>query len=188
VAERHRGRTACAGLLLVLAAPAALAIEVERLSAEVVAGVYRVEFEARLRASPADVAHVLTDYGAYATLDPQIRRSEVEATAPGGDTRIRTRILACAGLFCRYVDRVESVRAEPGVLVAEVVPERSDLRHGRARTEWHAEGSGTRLTYLAEFEPRFWVPALVERRYAPGMLERSVLTVFTNVERYARGD
>jgi hypothetical protein len=181
-------RAVCAGFLLAIAAPAALAIEIERLSAEVAAGVYRVEFEARLGASPADVARVLTDYAAYATLDPQIRRSEVEAKAPGGDTRIRTRILACAGLFCRYVDRVETVHVDPGVLEAVVLPALSDLRHGRARTEWRAEGTGTRVKYLAEFEPRFWVPALVERRYAPRMLEESVLTVFTNVERRARGE
>jgi hypothetical protein len=181
-------RAVCAGLLLATAAPAARAIEIERLSAEVVAGVYRVEFEARLGARPDAVARVLTDYAAYATLDPQIRRSEVEAVAPGGATRIRTRILACAGLFCRYVDRVESVRAEPGVLVAVVLPALSDLSHGRARTEWHAEEGGTRLSYSAEFAPRFWVPALIERRYAPRMLEESVRTVFTNVERRARGE
>ena len=84
------------------------------------------------------------------------------------------------------MQRVERVTFDDGVLVAEALPERSDVRGGLARTEWRAEGDRTRLEYEAEFTPDFWVPAIVSRGYAGRMLRESVLELFENVEERAR--
>jgi hypothetical protein len=89
-------------------------------------------------------------------------------------------------LFCRTVIRTESVTHQPGRLVAEVLPASSDIKHGYARTEWIGEAGRTRIRYEAEFEPAFWVPGIVARRYAGGALRESVVSMFENVEERAR--
>ena len=170
----------------VLHAPAAGALEVLALDARVVDHVYHVTLEARLDAPTERVVEVLTDYAGYGSLDPRIRSSAVVGATPGGDPLIRTRVLACAAFFCRNVDRVEQVRRLDDRLLAEVLPERSDLRRGLTRTDWRTEDGRTRVRYTAEFEPDFWVPALVARSYASTTLRESVLQLFRNVEERAR--
>ena len=156
------------------------------LDVSIVAGIYRVKFDALLDAPVEDVARVLTDYVGYVSLDPQIRSSEVVGTAPDGVPLVKTRVRACAGFFCRDVQRVERVTFEDGVLVARALPERSDLRSSVARTEWRAEGDRTRVIYEAEFTPDFWVPTVISRNYAGRLLRKSVLELFENVEERAR--
>ena len=86
---------------------------------------------------------------------------------------MRTRIRFCAAFFCRTIERVENVLHRPGELLATVIPERSELRSGVTRTAWRAEGSGTLVTYEAEFVPDFWVPDIIARRYATRALRDS---------------
>lgn len=181
-------RSPCAALLaaLTLAAPSALALEVVSLEARVSDGSYRVMLNVLLDAPAEQVARVLTDYAGYIALDPRIRKSEVIGATPAGDLLVRTRIVACAAFFCRNVARVEQVRRLEGRLLADVVPERSDLRWGWARTDWSAEDGRTRVRYTAEFQPDFWVPAVVARSYASTTLKESVLQLFQNVEERAR--
>ena len=171
---------------LQLAAWPAHALSPVTLDVSIVAGIYRVKFVALLDAPVENVARVLTDYIGYVSLDPRIRSSEVVGTAPDGVPLVKTRIRACAGFFCRDVQRVERVTFEDGVLVARALPERSDLRSSVVRTGWRAEGDRTRVTYEAEFTPDFWVPAVISRNYAGRMLRKSVLELFENVEERAR--
>lgn len=181
-------RSPCATLLVALAlgAPSALALEVVSLETRVTDGGYRVMFDALLDAPAEQVARVLTDYAGYIALDPRIRKSEVIGATPAGDLLVHTRIVACAALFCRNVDRVEQVRRLEGRLLADVVPERSDLRWGWASTDWSDEDGRTRVRYTAEFQPDFWVPAVVARSYASTTLKESVLQLFRRVEERSR--
>jgi hypothetical protein len=173
-------------LLGMLAGGPVAALSVERLETSLEHGVYRVSLEALVAAPPAAVAAVLQDYAAYPSLDPRIRSSERLANEPAGAILIRTVIHACAGVFCRNVERVERVEQAPDRLVATVVPGRSDVRRGITTTRWQAYGSGTRVSYEAEFEPDFWVPAIIGRRFAVDTLRESTLELFGNVERRAR--
>ena len=172
---------------IVLAACPASALTVEKLVTEFRDGVYRVSFEAVLAAPPAKVAAVLQDYSAYPSLDVRVRSSERLASEPGGAILVRTLIHACEGLFCRTVKRVERVEAGPDSLVATVIPALSQLRQGLASTRWQALGAGTRISYEAQFEPDFWVPEFIGRQFARHGLRDSTLELFSNVERYARG-
>jgi hypothetical protein len=185
--EQHL-RSPCATLLVALAlgAPSALALEVVSLETRVTDGGYRVMLEALLDAPAEQVARVLTDYAGYIALDPRIRKSEVIGATPAGDLLVHTRIVACAAFFCRSVARVEQVRRREGRLLADVVPERSDLRWGWASTDWSDVDGRTRVRYTAEFQPDFWVPAVVARSYASTTLKESVLQLFRNVEERAR--
>ncbi len=161
------------------------AIEVLRADATCVSGIFRIQFEALLAAPVVDVAAVLGDYANLGKLDSRIRRVELLGSEPDGALLMRTQIRACAGVFCRTVERVERVEREPAGQVAEVIPERSDMRRGVARTSWHQEGTGTVVHYDAEFEPDFWVPGFIAQRSGVKELRESTLRLFTSVEREA---
>ena len=170
-----------------LSAPAAVAVEVGALEVTVSEGEYRVALDAVIHAPVEAVSRVLTDYLGYSSLDPRIRASEILGADERGGQLVRTLILACAGVFCRSVRRVERVRIDGARIVAEALPERSDVRYSRAETVWRADSDRTVVSYRAAFSPDFWVPSWVERRYAPAMLRESVLTLFGNVEERALG-
>jgi hypothetical protein len=164
----------------------AQAFSVESIEARYAEGSYRVVLEAVLDAPADRVQTVLTDFAAYAALDPRIRGSEVVATPAPDTILLRTRVHACAGWFCRDVDRVERVSVADGSLTAVVVPERSDFTRGETRTRWAPAGGRTRIRYEAEFALDFWIPALVAR-LAVQSLRQSTLELFGNVEDRARG-
>jgi hypothetical protein len=169
-----------AGLAIALLPAAAQAVLVESLEASLSEGVYRVALVARVDAPVEDVAAVLTDYAAYRLLGPRIRASTVLPPDDQGSELVRTVVRACAGLFCRNVERRE------GELLATVVPERSELKSGLTRTTWQAADEATSVTYQAEFVPDFWVPSVIGRRYAVRALKNSTLQLFDNVEKRAR--
>ena len=120
---------------------------------------------------------MLTDYAAYRLLDPRIRASTVLPSDDQGSELVRTVVRACAGLFCRNVERVERVERREGELLATVIPERSELKSGLTRTTWQAADEATSVTYQAEFVPDFWVPSVIGRRYAVRALKNSTLAV-----------
>jgi hypothetical protein len=171
----------CAGLVPQLA----YAMQVLRVDAVFDKGVFRISFEALLAAPVADVAAVLGDYANFGKLDPRIRRVELLGPQPDDAVLMRTLIHACAGVFCRTVERVERVQRTSDSLVAVVVPERSDIRRGIARTRWEPQGAGTLLRYEAEFEPDFWVPGIIAQRLGVRELRDSTLRMFESVEREA---
>jgi hypothetical protein len=181
--SRFRAVTA---LTIALSPLAAQALSVQSLDASLKEGVYRVALVARVDAPVEDVAAVLTDYAAYRQLDPRIRSATLLPSEEAGVALVRTVVRACAGFFCRNVERVERVERREGELLATVIPERSELLHGRTRTTWQAAEAATEVTYQAEFVPAFWVPTAIGRRYAERALRASTLQLFDNVEKRAR--
>jgi len=169
---------------LVASSPAA-AITVQSVQASYSAPSYRVSLVAQLDAKPEDVEAVLIDYADYPQLDRRIRTSEVLSGSSEADAVVHTRVRFCAGFICRTIDRVENVHHATGELVAIVDPARSQLRAGRTRTTWRAEGAGTLVEYEAEFTPAFWVPDIIARKLAAPALRDATVTLFTNVEREA---
>jgi hypothetical protein len=173
----------CAGLV----SPATHAFDVLRADASYDNRAFRIRFEALLAAPVTAVAAVLEDYANLGRLDPRIRRVELLGSEPDGAVLMRTLIHACAGIFCRTVERVERVARMPDGLLAEVIPQRSDIRRGVARTSWQQEGAGTVVRYEAEFEPDFWVPGFIAQRSGVRELRDSTLRMFKSVEREANG-
>lgn len=171
--------------LAVCPRPAA-ALDVAALEASVTDHRFRVRLEAVVAAPVDRVARVLTDYAGYASLDPRIRTSEILSSTGAGQARIRTSIRACAAFFCRTVRRTEQVTQRGDRLVATVVPDGSDVRYGVTVTQWRGDPGGTRIWYQSEFEPGFWVPEIVARRYAAASLRDSARRLFENVEAKAR--
>jgi hypothetical protein len=178
---------ACIAVASMLACGAVQALKVEQLESRYDEGTYHVTLQVTVDAAPSAVGAVLKDYEAYPVLDPSIRSSERVGVEPDGTILLRTRIQACEGLFCRRVTRVERITETPDSLLATVIPGRSEVRRGVTRTSWQAQGGGTLVNYHAEFEPDFWVPAVIGRRFAGHALRESTLELFRNVEERARG-
>jgi hypothetical protein len=164
----------------------ARALDVAVLEARYEQGRYRVMLDAVVDAPAENVRSVLNDFAGYAQLDRRIRSSQVIG-GQAGQVLLKTRVHACAGWFCRDVNRVERVTLSDDALVAEVVPERSDFRGGDTRTEWGAVNGGTRIRYQARFTPDFWIPAILGRALVLRSLRESTLELFSNVEERARG-
>lgn len=182
----NRLRTGWPAIALALAAWPATALEVGMVETGLKDGEYRVVFEAVLDAPPASIAAVLTDYARYPDLDPRISASDVLGRTRSGDVLLHTRVRVCSAFLCRDVDRVERVTRRRNVLVAEVVPDRSDFRRGLTTTRWLAARGRTRIHYAAEFEPDFWVPDILGRHFALDELREATLKLFANVESRAR--
>jgi hypothetical protein len=177
----------CLVVAALFAGEASPAFTLERLESRFNDGAYHVMLVALLDASPAAIGSVLKDYEDYPRLDPRIRTSERIGTARGGEVLLRTLLRACEGIFCRDVTRIEWVEEEPDSLTATVVSQGSDVRWGTTHTRWQAYGTGTRVSYEADFQPDFWVPAIIGRRFAARGLRDSTLELFRNIEARARG-
>ncbi|HEX7375210.1 MAG TPA: SRPBCC family protein [Steroidobacteraceae bacterium] len=185
--RRSSARDSCVALglgLLAVAAPAH-AFDVRSNQVTYADGVFHVVFDAVLHAPPAGIEAVLLDYSRYKYIDPRIRRAELVARESATALRVRTTIVACAGFFCRSVERVERIERAPGQLVATVIPALSDMRRGVARTRWTREADGTHVHYEAEFQPDFWVPSLIGHGLALRALRDSTAQLFRNVEHEA---
>ncbi len=178
--------SALTAIAVALLPAAAQGLSVQSLDASLQEGVYRISLVVRVDAPVQDVAAVLTDYAAYRRLDPRIRDSAVLPSENADVELVRTVVRACAGFFCRNVERVERVERREGELLATVIPERSELRRGLTRTTWQAADEATDVTYEAEFVPDFWVPSVIGRRFAVRALKASTLELFDNVEKRAR--
>ncbi len=168
---------------LALAAPAAHAIEVEKLEVRRSDNRYVVEFKAHLDAPADQVGAVLKDYEHYPQLDSRILESRRDDSEPV----LRTKVRGCVGsILCRTMRRVEKLEEMPGGLIATAVPGQSDVSYGRTHSQWEARDGGTELLYRLEIEPDFWVPPFIGPRMMIKTLREGTLSLFTNVERVAR--
>ena len=181
-------RRAALSFLTIAFFPAATqALSVQSLEANLRDGVYRIVLVARVDAPVEDVAAVLTDYAAYRKLDPQILASTVLPPDDQGGELVRTVVRACAGFFCRKVERVERVERREGELIATVVPERGELKSGLTRTTWQADDDdGDERDVPGRVRSRLLGAIVIGRRYAVRALKTSTLELFGNVEKRAR--
>jgi hypothetical protein len=125
-------------------------------------GVYAIRVEALINASPEVVFRFLTDYDHLATINSSIRESRIIRTYSPEQHRVRTLIRACILFFCRSVRQVQDMQMHNDHrLVADIIPQLSDFRQGRA--EWRLTGSDadTTMQFTALLEPAFWVPPVI---------------------------
>ncbi len=175
------------GAMVIAMAPAADALEVERLDVSYQKDRYVVVFSAQLDAPADAVGAVLKNYDQYPELDPRITESRVLSRERLSRVRLFTRMRGCLGsLMCRSMQRVEEIEEQPDELLATAVLAESDVRFGITRSHWTANQGGTALTYRLEIMPKFWIPALFGRRLMINTLREGTLSLFTNVESAAQ--
>jgi len=176
-----------AAMLMAVCAATASAAGVPRVEVFHDKGTYRLRADMTVTAPLADVRRQLTDYANLAALNPAITVSSVRLAEPPFDARVATLVEACVPVFCRELRRVEDVREAPNRLVAEIVPELSDFRSGRAEWRLLPAGDGVRVQYRAELEPNFGVPPLVGTALVKQSILRELRALLANLERLAGG-
>ena len=150
-------------------------------------GIFRLQFTTIIDAPAEHVRQVLTDFSHSYRLSSSIIESEILPSRQTGTTKIRTKVLACASVFCREVERVDSVRMlASGDLQADIVPELSEFRSGQAIWKITAMDNRSKVVYDATLEPDFYIPPVVGISIISNSLKNDFISTFDRIERIAR--
>ena len=172
--------------LLACVAPAR-AFTIEHSEARYADKHFKYELVVTLDAPLEKVEEVLRDYASYPSLNDRILSSKVLGRPERDVTLLETTVKVCFGPFCRNVKRVERVLESRNVLLAIADPKRSDVVSSETRSELTpAHHGATRVKYVTDVVPGFWVPAVGGRRMMLKMLESETSDLFMNVEKRAR--
>ena len=162
------------------------AFDVEHSEARYVDKHFQYELVVTLNAPMERVTAVLRDFARYPSLNERILSATVLDQPEPEVTILKTTVKICFALFCRDVTRVERVEVLDHVLHAVADPARSDVIFNDTRSELSAAGHGTtRVKYITDVVPKFWVPAFGGRRWMLRMLANESSDLFRNVERRA---
>ena len=163
-----------------------LAYELNRAEVTENNGVFQIVVSATLDAPAGYIRQVLTDYRNIYRLNSSIVETEIIDRCHRDGTRIRTKILVCASVFCREVERVEAVRAlDSGNLQARIVPEQSEFRSGLANWKITPTGYGSELEYNATVEPDFFIPPVVGVPVIRSSLKAEFIATVARIEKIA---
>jgi hypothetical protein len=135
---------------------------------------YRVVADTYLDAPPEAVYKVLLDFNGdrYQRISEIYKESSYLPPDADGTPLVYTRVEGCLLRYCRSMRRVERLEVvTPEFIRSRTVPERSDFKYSLSEWTFAAEGRGTRVTYMMEMEPSFWLPPFV----GPWFLKRTLL-------------
>jgi hypothetical protein len=135
---------------------------------------YRVVADTHLAASPAAIYKVLLDFDGdrYQRISTIYKESSYLPPDLDGTPLVYTRVEGCLLGYCRSMRRVERLEVvTPQFIRSRTVPERSDFKYSLSEWTFEPEGDGTRVTYMMEMEPNFWLPPFV----GPWFLKRTLV-------------
>jgi hypothetical protein len=148
---------------------------------------FKYELTVTLDAPIDRVNEVLRDYDEYPSLNERILSAKVLGRPERDVALLETTVKVCLGPFCRNVTRVERVLESRYVLLAIADPKRSDVKSSETRSELSPTLHGTtRVKYVTDVVPDFWVPAVGGRRMMLKLLESETSDLFMNVEKRAQ--
>jgi len=103
----------------------------------------------------------LTDYDNLNRLSESITESEVIYAAPPRYV-IKVTTYSCIAILCQEVKQVQNTtEMSQGYIKVTVVADESDLDYGENLWRIQAHEGGTRVTFISDMVPGFWVPPLV---------------------------
>jgi hypothetical protein len=135
---------------------------------------YRVVADTHLDASPEAIYKVLLDFDGdrYQRISDIYKESSYLPPDRDGTPLVYTRVEGCLLRYCRSMSRVERLEVvTPQFIRSRTVPERSDFKYSLSEWTFEPEDGGTRVTYLMEMEPNFWLPPFV----GPWFLKRTLV-------------
>lgn len=170
-----------AACFLCAASQLAAAIEVGEVTVEYRQDRYHLRGESIIAASGEFIFDTLTDYEHFHLLADGV--AETKFIVEKGEQLGYTRIDTCILFFCRAVEKVERVETrEPDVILAEAIPELSHYRISKTRWELAPAEGGTRVTYIAEISPNFWLPTTIGTWAIRRTLRSSAENIGVNIE------
>ena len=141
---------------------------------------YRISVTSFVAAPPDRVMGLLTDYRRLERLHPMVVSSDMLQHVAAGE-RVHTRYYDCpVFIICMEFAHTSTFhRVSDHHLIAIVDPAASDFSYGRFEWTAVAEDGGTRLEFVAEVEPDFWVPPII----GDWVLKHRLVEVATELQR-----
>jgi hypothetical protein len=168
---RLASRTLIASGGLLVAAVAATAT-IDSIEVDKKKGIYSLHAETFLDATPEAIFDVLIDYDRFGRISGAYKEYGYLDPLPDGTPVVFTRMEGCLLGFCKSMTRVERLEAAtPAHIKTVTMPEHSDFKRSSSQFFMEEEGGGTRMTYMLEMEPDFFVPPLI----GPWLLKRTLL-------------
>lgn len=147
---------------------------------------YFMEIEALINADSIIVKRLLTDYNHLKRLNDIIKQSYIVYSLDDVSHRVYLNAESCITFFCKSITQVQDIEELPGnVLVATVVPAKSDFDYAHARWKIRAEGARTRIFFNTDLRPSFWVPPLIGPPLIESKLREEALRTIDGLERLA---
>ena len=125
-------------------------------------GRFRIESDVYLEAPPAGVYRALVDYDNFERFSSVFVESRMLEPIEDNTGLVFFHMRGCVLMFCRDVELVERIDVVPETRVEiTIIPDRSEMREGWASWDIEADGDGTLVRYVAEIEPKFWIPPVI---------------------------
>jgi ribosome-associated toxin RatA of RatAB toxin-antitoxin module len=139
------------------------------------------------RAKPAEVYGVVTDFGAYPSLFPEIKGSRViqaVAAGPDGKTVARVEFRGQVVLPVRYV--LDLVCDPSAHTIEWTFVEGEIVTNSVGGWRFRPEGDGTDMEYRVSLDVKAPVPGFVLRKVTDGLVSASIPGMFSAIEREVR--
>jgi hypothetical protein len=150
---------------------------------------YSLHAETRLAASPEAIQAILTDYEQFGRISSVYKDYGFLEPEADGTPVVYTRMEGCLMFFCKSMTRVERLEVnEPTHIRTVTLPEQSDFKYSVSEWFIEADADGSRMTYVLEMEPDFWVPPVIGPWYLKRTLLRGGGAAIDRIERLARGE
>lgn len=167
--------------MLISASQPSLAIEVGEVTVEHRKDRYHVFGESVIAAPDEFIFDALTDYENFHFLADGI--AETKFLVEDGEKLGYTRIDTCILFFCRAVEKVERLEINaPETILAEALPERSNYRISKTRWVLEPVDGGTKVTFVGEISPDFWLPSAIGSWAIRRKLRQSAEDIGVNIE------
>jgi hypothetical protein len=148
---------------------------------------YFVELEVLINAPADAVYRLLTDYNHLTRLHEMFRESQLVFSLDKHNHRVRVVSKACITYFCKEVVQVQDVEEKNNnVIIAKVLPDKSDFVYAHAFWKVIEDGYRTRLIFNTDLKPKFWVPPLIGPLLIKKKLRDSSIETVQNLEILAR--
>jgi len=184
-AARAAAKAGCLLSLSGLILPVVHAAEILTFEFERKGSRYIVRSESYIDVAPAGVFEVLSNYDKLHRISNLVEESKALEPAEEGAQLVYTKNSGCLALFCRTVEKVERLETDPPFrIVAEVIPERSDVSFSRSEWRLSKEGRGSHLSYSIETEISFWVPPVIGNFLLKRWLRTGAENALVRIEYY----
>jgi Polyketide cyclase / dehydrase and lipid transport len=148
---------------------------------------YLLSTDVSIAAPPAQVYKVLTDYNYLTRISGAIRVSKLLKQIDAHTALVYVETRACIALFCRTLKQTQQVvELTPQDIVAQSLPDRSNVRMGAASWHLEPERAGTRLYWRNTLEPTFWIPPVIGASMMKRALRTQVIASAQGIEKLAR--
>ncbi|HET7395404.1 MAG TPA: SRPBCC family protein [Gammaproteobacteria bacterium] len=148
---------------------------------------YRLSTDVSIAAPPAQVYRVLTDYNHLTRISGAIRASKLLEQIDTHTALVYVETRACVAFFCRTLKQTQQVvELTPRDIVAQTLPDQSNVSMGTASWHLEPEGEGTRLRWQDTLEPTFWIPPLIGPAMMKDALREQIRASAQGIEKLAR--